>query len=142
MGVPDGISDEGVWFRVEAASAASAVRRAAERLAAQLDLGEQRTAALAIVAAELAGNLAKHAEEGVLLMRPTRRDDQAGVELIAIDAGPGMTDLAGASRQRAIEPCRVQHRAEEAARLPELLDGYSTSSASASCSRPETPSLR
>lgn len=98
MGVPDGIADEGLWFRVEAPSAASAVRRAAQRLAAQLDLDEQRSAALAIVAAELAGNLAKHADEGVLLMRPTRHGDRAGVELVAIDTGPGMADLARSSR--------------------------------------------
>lgn len=98
MGVPDGIADEGLWFRVEAPSAASAVRRAAQRLAAQLELDEQRGAALAIVAAELAGNLAKHADEGVLLIRPARHGDQAGVELIAIDVGPGMADLAGSSR--------------------------------------------
>lgn len=98
MGVPDGIRDEGVWFRVEAPSAASAVRRAAERLGDQVNLGERRTAALAIVAAELAGNLVKHAREGTLLMRPVRRDGQAGVELVAVDAGPGMADLAGSSR--------------------------------------------
>lgn len=98
VGVPDGISDQGVWFRVEAPSAASAVRRAAERLAAQVNLGEQRTAALAIAAAELAGNLVKHADEGVLLLRPIRHADQAGVELVAIDAGPGMVDLTGSMR--------------------------------------------
>lgn len=98
MGVPDGIGDEGVWFRVEAPSAASAVRRAAQRLADQLDIGEQRAAALSIVAAELAGNLAKHADEGVLLVRPVRHGERAGVELVAVDAGPGMADLAGSSR--------------------------------------------
>jgi anti-sigma regulatory factor (Ser/Thr protein kinase) len=89
----DQVSDSGTWFRVEVTSAASAVRRAAERLAAQLNLGEQRTADLAIVAAELASNLVKHANEGLLLLRPVRADERAGVELIAIDAGPGMADL-------------------------------------------------
>nr|MDT0661271.1 SpoIIE family protein phosphatase [Micromonospora sp. DSM 115978] len=91
---PDRVSDSGAWFRVEVTSAASAVRRAAERLASQLNLGEQRTADLAIVAAEIASNLVKHADEGLLLLRPVRSEDQAGVELIAIDAGPGMADLA------------------------------------------------
>ena len=32
------VSDQGVWFRVEAAGTASAVRRAAERLADQVEL--------------------------------------------------------------------------------------------------------
>jgi anti-sigma regulatory factor (Ser/Thr protein kinase) len=94
----DHVGDDGIWYRVEATSRASAVRRGAERLGAQLHLGEQRIADLAIVAAELAGNLVKHANDGVLLLRPVRRGTEAGVELIAIDAGPGMADLAESAR--------------------------------------------
>ncbi|MFB9234944.1 SpoIIE family protein phosphatase [Plantactinospora siamensis] len=90
--------DDGIWFRVESGSAASAVRRAAERLATQLELGKQRTASLSIVAAELTSNLVKHATEGSLLVRPVRSGTTAGVELVAIDSGPGMADLVGSSR--------------------------------------------
>ncbi|MGN9811235.1 SpoIIE family protein phosphatase [Micromonospora sp. BQ11] len=92
------VPDRGIWFRVEAGSTASAVRRAAERLGAQLGLGDARTADLAIVAAELTSNLVKHAEDGVLLLRPVRREAEAGVELVAIDSGPGMADLTVSSR--------------------------------------------
>ncbi|WP_212824591.1 SpoIIE family protein phosphatase [Polymorphospora rubra] len=95
---PERLGDEGIWFRVEEASSASAVRRAAERLAAQIDLGAGPTAALAIAAAELTSNLVKHADEGVLLLRPVRADDIAGVEIIAVDSGPGMVDLAYSAR--------------------------------------------
>ncbi|MEV6350615.1 SpoIIE family protein phosphatase [Actinoplanes sp. NPDC051851] len=91
--VPEGLLDEGVWFRVEAAGTASAVRRAAERLAAELAMPERRVADLSIVAAEAAGNLVKHAEQGTILVRPVRTADQAGVEIIAIDSGPGMADV-------------------------------------------------
>ncbi|MEU6072237.1 SpoIIE family protein phosphatase [Micromonospora sp. NPDC047074] len=94
----DVVSDRGVWFRVESGSAASAVRRAAGRLGVQLDLGDARTADLAIVAAELTSNLVKHAEDGILLLRPVRCDGEAGVELVAVDAGPGMVDLAVSSQ--------------------------------------------
>lgn len=94
----EAVSDHGLWFRVENGSAASAVRRAAERLGRQLEIGEARTADLAIVAAELTSNLVKHAEDGVLLLRPVRRGGQAGVELVAIDSGPGMADLTVSSR--------------------------------------------
>ncbi|MEV4540454.1 SpoIIE family protein phosphatase [Micromonospora echinaurantiaca] len=94
----DAVPDRGVWFRVETSSAASAVRRAAERLARQLGMGEARTADLAIVAAELTSNLVKHAEEGNLLLRPVRREGEAGVELVAVDSGPGMADLSLSSR--------------------------------------------
>ena len=66
--LPDGLLDGGVWFRVEAAATASAVRRAAERLAVELGLTERKVADLSIVAAETAGNLVKHADQGVLLV--------------------------------------------------------------------------
>lgn len=92
------VSDQGVWFRVETSSTASAVRRAAERLGRQLDLGDRRIADLAIVAAELTSNLVKHADDGVLLLRPVRCGGEAGVELVAIDSGPGMADLTASAR--------------------------------------------
>ncbi|MGX6601602.1 SpoIIE family protein phosphatase [Micromonosporaceae bacterium Da 78-11] len=90
----DGLLDGGVWFRVEEAGTASSVRRAAERLAIELGIPERRIADLSIVAAEIAGNLVKHADEGVLLVRTVRTAEQAGVEIIAIDSGPGMADVA------------------------------------------------
>ncbi|MBU2667771.1 SpoIIE family protein phosphatase [Actinoplanes bogorensis] len=91
--LPEGLLDGGVWFRVEEAATASAVRRTAERLAAELVLPERRVNDLSILAAEMAGNLVKHADQGVLLLRVVRTPEQAGVELIAVDHGPGMADL-------------------------------------------------
>ncbi|MFI5494243.1 ATP-binding SpoIIE family protein phosphatase [Actinoplanes sp. NPDC051859] len=91
--LPEGLLDQGVWFRVEAAGTAAAVRRTAEKLAAELDLPERRIADLSIVVAEAAGNLVKHADEGVLLVRPVRAADQAGVEIVVIDKGPGMANV-------------------------------------------------
>jgi anti-sigma regulatory factor (Ser/Thr protein kinase) len=91
--LPEGLLDAGVWFRVEAAGTAAAVRRAAERLATELGMPENRVADLAIVAAEAAGNLVKHADEGTLLVRAVRVPDRAGVEILALDRGPGMADV-------------------------------------------------
>lgn len=93
---PEALLDGGLWFRVEAAGTASAVRRCAERLATDLGMPEPRSADLAIVAAEVASNLVKHAEQGVLLVRPVRAEGQAGVEIVAIDNGPGMGDVSRA----------------------------------------------
>ncbi len=45
--LPEGLLDGGVWFRVEAAATASAVRRTADRLAVQLNLPERRAADMA-----------------------------------------------------------------------------------------------
>ncbi|TBL28329.1 transcriptional regulator, partial [Verrucosispora sp. SN26_14.1] len=92
------VSDRGTWYRVENGSTGSAVRRAAERLGNELALPEGRIADLAIVAAELTSNLIKHADDGMLLLRPVRRELDAGVELIALDSGPGMADLAQSAR--------------------------------------------
>ncbi|MET7965740.1 SpoIIE family protein phosphatase [Micromonospora sp. NPDC005305] len=92
--IGDVVADHGLWFRVENGAAASSVRRAAERLGRQVELGEPRVADLAIVTAEITSNLVKHAREGTLLLRPVRRGGRAGVELVAIDSGPGMADLA------------------------------------------------
>jgi anti-sigma regulatory factor (Ser/Thr protein kinase) len=91
--LPEGLLDAGVWFRVEAAGTAAAVRRAAERLATELGMPAARIADLAIVAAEAASNLVKHADEGMLLVRAARVPDRAGVEILALDRGPGMADL-------------------------------------------------
>ncbi|MEV6491788.1 SpoIIE family protein phosphatase [Actinoplanes sp. NPDC051633] len=95
--MPDGLLDTGAWFRVEEAGSASGVRRAAERLAITLAMPEKRRADLSIMVAEAAGNLVKHAEQGVMLVRAVRNDDVAGVEIIAVDSGPGMADVARAA---------------------------------------------
>lgn len=91
--LPEGLLDGGVWFRVEEPGTASAVRRAAERLAETLGMPGQRIADLSIVATEAAGNLVKHAAQGTILVRVVRVADHAGVELIAVDSGPGMADI-------------------------------------------------
>lgn len=91
--LPEGLLDAGVWFRVEAAGTAAAVRRVAERLATELGMPATRIADLAIVVTEAASNLVKHADEGTLLVRAVRVPDRAGVELLVLDRGPGMADV-------------------------------------------------
>ncbi|SDZ36976.1 Histidine kinase-like ATPase domain-containing protein [Micromonospora pattaloongensis] len=98
MAATESLPDGEAWFRVEDVSTVNAVRRATERLAAQIGLGTDRAADLAIVATELASNLVKHAEEGSLLLRPVRDGREAGVEVVAMDSGPGMADLRRSAR--------------------------------------------
>lgn len=93
MALPEGLLEAGLWFRVEVAATASSVRRSAERLAVELGMPQRRISDLAIVVAETAGNLVKHADEGMLLVRPVRTTEQAGVEIVVIDRGPGMADI-------------------------------------------------
>nr|WP_062335028.1 ATP-binding protein [Herbidospora sakaeratensis] len=74
-----------VWIDVTEESAVGAVRRAASDRAAAAGLPEQRVAEVAIVAAELAANVQRHAGSGRILVRrgPGR------VEIVALDSGPG-----------------------------------------------------
>jgi anti-sigma regulatory factor (Ser/Thr protein kinase) len=74
-------------------------RRAALWLAGRMDLSETRAAQFALVVTELATNLAKHASKGEILLRPLDSPSEApGVEVIAVDAGPGIPDVALSQR--------------------------------------------
>lgn len=66
-------------------------RRHVVRLAADLGWPEHDSARAALVATELATNLAKHAREGQLLV--AARVGLGDLELIAVDRGPGMADV-------------------------------------------------
>lgn len=96
-GVPGEVEDV-EWIPVGHMSAAGAVRRSATGLAHRLGFGEERTAAVAIVATELATNQVKHAGEGSVLLRARRDGDEAMLELVAVDRGPGIADVEHALR--------------------------------------------
>jgi len=87
------VETDQVWLQVNDAGAVGAVRRSATSLGTAVGLPEQRVADLAIVATELASNLYKHADDGAMLVQVVRHADQAGVELVATDKGPGLADL-------------------------------------------------
>ncbi len=87
------LTAEGTWIPVEDPNDVGRVRRAASRLADQLAFSEHRAGEVAIVASELATNLVRHASGGMVAMQVRRSGDQAGVELLAIDRGPGMADV-------------------------------------------------
>lgn len=84
------------WIAVEDDSAPARVRLAATRLAQSLGFGEHRAGQVAIAATELATNLYRHAEHGAVLLRVCRDEEVAGVELVALDKGPGMENVAAA----------------------------------------------
>ena len=86
------MSAAGAPFPVEEASQVAAVRRAAQRLAEQLGFSETRAGTVALVATELATNLAKHARGGRVLLRWT--EDPGFIEIVALDRGPGIPDIA------------------------------------------------
>jgi anti-sigma regulatory factor (Ser/Thr protein kinase) len=86
------------WLRVEDASAVSACRQAVQVLAERLQFPAARVGQLALAVTEAASNLHKHAEQGSLLLCVNRDGPQPGIDLVTIDAGPGVRDVSAAVR--------------------------------------------
>lgn len=80
--------------RVAESSQVGEARRVAVRIAAEASLSETDRGKVAIIATEMANNLHRHASGGNVLIRALQGDDRSGVELLAIDRGPGMANVA------------------------------------------------
>ena len=92
---PVGIEDV-AWVAVDDPSAAGAARRGAEQLARTLGLPGPRTAEIGLAVTEIARNIQRHGGGGTLLLRAVRVGLTGAVEVIAMDTGPGIRDLAAA----------------------------------------------
>ncbi|WPB56063.1 ATP-binding SpoIIE family protein phosphatase [Xylophilus sp. GOD-11R] len=79
-------------FPIDDASRVGEARRHAAHLAREIGLGEVEAGRLALVVTELGSNLQRHAKAGQLLI--ASRPDRGDVEVISIDEGPGITDMA------------------------------------------------
>jgi anti-sigma regulatory factor (Ser/Thr protein kinase) len=86
------------WLRVEDASAVTACRNAALGLADRLRFPAARADQLAFAVTEAVSNLHKHASEGFLWLGVNRDSDPPGIDLVTIDSGPGLPDVAAAMR--------------------------------------------
>ena len=83
---------------VQDATQIGAARRLAVTAAGALGISEVEAGEVALVATELATNLVRHAGGGELLVRPLTRGGDAGLEIVALDRGPGMADVGEALR--------------------------------------------
>jgi anti-sigma regulatory factor (Ser/Thr protein kinase) len=86
------------WLKVEDASAVSACRKAVQNMAERLRFPASRIGQLAIAVTEAASNLHKHAEQGSLLLCVNRDGPSPGIDMVTIDAGPGVRDVSAAVR--------------------------------------------
>src|SRR3982751_6538624 len=82
-----------VSIQVDTADQAGEARRRAASIAATLRLDETTAGRLALVVTECANNLWKHGGGGEILLNPLG-PDASGVDVLALDKGPGMTDVA------------------------------------------------
>lgn len=89
-------------YAVEDTSQVGEPRRAVADLAKVFGFSETRAGQAALIVSELATNLSKHARGGEMLLRPIHHDgtDPAskGIEILALDRGPGMPDVSLARR--------------------------------------------
>lgn len=81
-------------FQIEEESQVGGVRRVLVDMARRLGLDETETGKLAIVITELGCNLIRHAGGGEIILR----EIGAGIEILAIDRGPGIGNLGEALR--------------------------------------------
>jgi anti-sigma regulatory factor (Ser/Thr protein kinase) len=78
---------------VNSASDVGACRRAAQRLAENGGFDATACGRVAIVASELANNLLRHGRDGEFLLDRMPMDGTVHLQMLAIDRGPGMTDV-------------------------------------------------
>ena len=83
---------------VEDASHVAEARRECIRIAERAGFGEADAGRVAIVATELATNLLKHASRGGLIAGLIEAGDGYAVQILSLDKGAGIPDLAAATR--------------------------------------------
>lgn len=79
-------------------SGVAEARRAIIKLAQSLGFSERYQSDAALVASEAATNIIKYAGKGEILLRQYKSGDIPGIELLALDRGPGITNLDAAQR--------------------------------------------
>jgi anti-sigma regulatory factor (Ser/Thr protein kinase) len=98
-------------------------RRAVGALSSRLNLDENAAGRVAVVATELATNIAKHGGGGHLLVRAIAGG--TGIELIAVDRGRGIADVAEAMRDGYSSGGTAGHGLGAIGRMSDLFDIYS-----------------
>jgi anti-sigma regulatory factor (Ser/Thr protein kinase) len=80
-------------FAINHASDVAAVRRSGQKLADALGFSETRAGQLALIITEAATNILKHAGEGEIHVGPAHSAAGVGIDVLAVDKGPGIADL-------------------------------------------------
>jgi anti-sigma regulatory factor (Ser/Thr protein kinase) len=79
-------------IRIQEQTDAAEVRRAAMAFAAELSFDEVSAGNMGLVVTEAAKNILKHAGGGQVVLRSLERAGAAGIEMLALDKGPGIAD--------------------------------------------------
>jgi anti-sigma regulatory factor (Ser/Thr protein kinase) len=87
-----------ILFIIAHASDVAAARRCSAQLAESAGFNETETGRLAILVTESATNMLKHAHEGALFMNTAIVDGHKSIEILALDRGHGIANLAQSLR--------------------------------------------
>ena len=82
-----------MFLQIAERSRVAEARRLAVSLSTQQGFREEDAGRVALVATELATNLVKHANGGEMIISAFDDSDGKGLELLALDKGPGIVDL-------------------------------------------------
>jgi anti-sigma regulatory factor (Ser/Thr protein kinase) len=85
---------EQIRFEVQESSQVAEARRGAANLAQRFGFDESAVGRIMLAVTEAATNLTKHARQGELLVRPIEDRGRLGIEVLALDRGPGIADVA------------------------------------------------
>jgi anti-sigma regulatory factor (Ser/Thr protein kinase) len=113
-------------FAIDHASDIAAARRAGQKLADSLGFTETRAGQLALIVTEAATNILKHAGHGVLYIGQTQSAAGSGVDVLAVDSGPGIADLATSLRDGVSTTGTSGTGLGALKRLADVFDVYST----------------
>ena len=118
-------------FNITHASDVAAVRRAGQKLADSLGFTEVRAGELALIITEAATNILKHAGEGAMHVGPAQSPAGVGVDVLALDKGPGIADLDNCLRDGVSTAGTAGTGLGALYRLSDEFDVYSTPGAGA-----------
>ncbi len=85
-----------IVLRVEEMSGVDGARRYGRRLAQVHGFNESDAGRVALVVTEAATNIVQHARHGEILLRPLVHESPVSIEVLALDRGPGIAQVAQA----------------------------------------------
>src|SRR5579864_3286980 len=80
-------------FRIRDQFDCVAAQTAVREMTAVLGFATNTSEEIVLVVAELAVNLVKHAGQGLLILKSLQMGDRVGIEVDAVDHGPGMASV-------------------------------------------------
>ncbi len=100
-----------MFLQIAERSRVAEARRLAIQVSTAQGFNEKDAGRVAIVATELATNLVKHADGGEIVISSFDDAEGRGLELLALDKGPGIVDLNRALDRRSLDQWNSRHGA-------------------------------